>query len=76
VRLEAPITAESDETVTMQFVVEDTGIRIEEEARKRLFIPFSQADSSTARRFGGTGLGLTISRNVSQIVSYRDLECK
>ena len=60
VRLEAP-----GETVTVQFVVEDTGIGIEEKVRKRLFKPFSQADSSRARRFGGTGPGLTISRNVS-----------
>jgi signal transduction histidine kinase len=70
-RLEAP-----GETVTIQFVVEDTGIEIVEEVCKRLFKPFSQADSSRARQFGGTGLGLIISRNVSQIVSYRDLECK
>jgi len=41
-RLEAPITAESGETVTIQFVVEDAGIGIEEEVRKRLFEPFSQ----------------------------------
>ncbi|KAF2468202.1 uncharacterized protein BDR25DRAFT_58603 [Lindgomyces ingoldianus] len=68
VQLFVSITRETQETVTVHFVVEDTGIGIEEDVRKRLFQPFSQADSSTARRFGGTGLGLTISKNLVELM--------
>ncbi|KAL9102922.1 MAG: hypothetical protein Q9163_001982 [Psora crenata] len=55
---------ESMESISIVFSIEDTGIGVEEEVRHRLFKPFSQADSSTARRFGGSGLGLTICKNV------------
>jgi hypothetical protein len=68
VTMRISVRKETNETLEIAFTVQDTGIGIEEEVRQRLFKPFSQADSSTARRFGGTGLGLTISKNLVELM--------
>ncbi|UKZ75934.1 hypothetical protein TrVFT333_003630 [Trichoderma virens FT-333] len=62
---------ETAETIEVRFVIEDSGIGIEDDVRKKLFKPFSQGDPSTARKFGGTGLGLTICKNLLDLMNGR-----
>src|SRR5690554_4341190 len=63
----------TDDEVYLRLSVTDTGIGMDEEQRARLFNAFTQADTSTTRRFGGTGLGLAISQRIVKLMNQHGL---
>jgi signal transduction histidine kinase/DNA-binding response OmpR family regulator len=67
------VTKEEDtkESVSIHFAVKDTGVGIPPEKLNLIFQPFSQADGSMTRKYGGTGLGLTICRNLVEMMGGR-----
>ena len=71
VSLAAHLAEEADGVYTVRMEVADSGIGISPEQQKRLFQSFQQAETGTSRKFGGTGLGLMISRNIIEMMGGR-----
>ncbi|MFN3586622.1 MAG: ATP-binding protein, partial [Moraxellaceae bacterium] len=69
VQLRVALKAQTTDHLRLAFAVEDSGIGITPEQQTRLFDWFTQADSSTAREYGGSGLGLTISQQLVQLMA-------
>ncbi len=62
------IVEETEFNISLRFDVRDTGVGISPDRRNRLFKSFSQVDASTSRQYGGTGLGLVISKQISELM--------
>ncbi|MBK9322915.1 MAG: response regulator [Bdellovibrionaceae bacterium] len=68
VTFNATMISMSENKIVIDFIIKDTGIGIDPRHLNRLFTPFSQADSSTTRRYGGTGLGLSICNQLALLM--------
>ncbi|MEJ5202422.1 MAG: response regulator, partial [Anaerolineales bacterium] len=64
----AEIAEQTVDDLLLRFEVKDTGVGLSASARERLFQPFTQADGSTTRQYGGTGLGLVISKRIIEMM--------
>jgi PAS domain S-box-containing protein len=69
ITLSAQLFERHGDSVIVQIAVKDTGIGIPAEALDKIFKPFVQADGSTSRKYGGTGLGLTISSRLAELLN-------
>ncbi|KAL5987955.1 putative histidine kinase 5 [Asimina triloba] len=67
-KLDGVTPIEGSDSINLLVTVEDTGVGIPTDAQTRIFMPFMQADSSTSRNYGGTGIGLSISKSLVDLM--------
>jgi two-component system sensor histidine kinase RpfC len=68
ISLKVRVCHSKEDSVVLHFAIEDTGIGIHESLQDRIFESFTQADSATARKYGGTGLGTTICKQLVELM--------
>jgi PAS domain S-box-containing protein len=68
VKVQAVVKDSDEDSVTMSFEVKDSGIGIPAEQMQKIFTPFIQAESGTTRQYGGSGLGLSITKNIIEMM--------
>ncbi|MCL2877411.1 MAG: ATP-binding protein [Acidobacteria bacterium] len=68
IKLSATVKLSTESRNTIHFEIRDSGIGMTPEQIDKIFEPFTQADSSTTRKYGGTGLGLTITKNIIELM--------
>ena len=68
VKISATIENKTDKSITIHFAIKDSGIGMTKEQINKVFEPFTQAETGTTRKYGGTGLGLPISKNIIELM--------
>lgn len=69
IAIAAKLLEQDEDSALMEFCVQDTGIGISHENIEKLFTPFTQADTSTTRKYGGTGLGLALCKHIVELLN-------
>ncbi len=68
IKLDSVVKEKTEKTITIYFEVKDSGIGMTPEQIKKIFSPFTQGESGTTRKFGGSGLGLSITKNIVEMM--------
>jgi len=71
IEVSVAVKRKSEENITLRFEVKDSGIGMTDEQMEKIFVPFMQGETGTTRKYGGTGLGLPIARNIIELMGGR-----
>ena len=74
IQLQVQVAQQTTQTATLNFIVRDTGIGIDANTKDKLFVAFSQSDTSVSRKYGGSGLGLSISKQLVLMMGGAEIQ--